>query len=553
MALVLVLFILGMITTGLVVSSLNRATAQLEIDARANVQLNLAREAVLAYVLAANNSQRPGDLIRPDAASEPDYDGTADGGCLDSTQPNGLPLTSAGSSMRCLGRLPWKDFGLSVDSPTQNDSDGSMPWYAISANLVDPLCVTSLNPGIGNLADDIYTCPSTSNNITHPWLTVRDRLGNILSDRVAIVIMMPGAPINNQSRPAAALGGANQYLDSVTVSNACTANQFVAGTYSNADMDNDYIKGDDTRAISDGDPCFDGTYAFNDKLVYITIDDLMAEATKRAAAEARSLLNNYSNANARYPYAADLGSAVGNFISSGTSNNGMLPIDGTDSCSCSSSTSCTCNFGLVASASFRRSGTATWSANNISGACTRPSTQVCSCTGAGRCRNSSGTRNFTCDSSGNCTHNTTGTYTFAPKTPHGTIETAAGSCSKSGTNVNCNGNGTFTIGLNEATWFSDNLWQNFFHYRWSSAADIQVGLAGAIGTRHNLQAVVISSGAPITSAPFASKGAAQIGAPSANLDDYLDSDENTDGDTEFDATNKSHTSSYNDQVFIVDP
>ncbi|MFM9913145.1 MAG: hypothetical protein ACKVN9_06410 [Methylophilaceae bacterium] len=558
-ALLMVIFFLGLGATAFLITSLNKSSDPVQRDIKANEQLAEAKTALMSYVLSVGTSggaTRPGDLLLPDANSETpgNYDGTSDGGCLNATQANGLPLINSGTNMRCLGRFPWQSYRLTINNFSENDGIGSMPWYAISANLVDPLCIGTFNPSIANLTYTTYTCPATATNVTHPWLTVRDTLGNVLSSRVAAILFMPGPPVGGQSRPVSPnIAGANQYLDSITVLNTCTTNPHVAGTFNNADMDNDFIKADDSRTGANNNPCYGTPYQFNDKLVYITIDELIAEATKRAAAEVDSLLTNYNGANGHFPYAAPLGASAGNFNSSGTSTSGMVPIDVTDTCSCSSSTGCSCSFGLVASVTHTRASGGNYTV--ISGSCTRSGTS-CTCTGAGSCANVTYTRHFDCDLAGVCSFTGTGTsphFIYTLKLPYGNIVTASSSCSKSGNNADCTGVGSFTVGLNEVAWFSTNLWQNFFYYNWTAAANLQIGLTGATGTRQNVRAIIIGTGAPIINAPFASKGSAQTGVASATLDDYLDSTENTDGDIEFDATNKLINSSYNDQVFVISP
>ena len=65
---------------------------------------------------------------------------------------------------------------------------------------------------------------------------------------------------------------------------------------------------------------------------------------------------------------------------------------------------------------------------------------------------------------------------------------------------------------------------------------------------------VISVGRAINSAPFAaSRGAIQV-RPSCNaLNNYLDSVENANGDTLYDATSTLRSLNYNDQNFVVAP
>jgi hypothetical protein len=426
---------------------------------------------------------------------------------------------------------------MSISSPSENDPNGVMPWYAVSANLVDPTNVV-FNPNLLN------------SNPTHPWLTVRDMNGYVLSSRVAIVIIVPGPALPGQSRPLSPLGGPNQYLDGITVPAGCTA-PCVAGTYKNFDLDDDYIMGDEHRWIPDpnnpANRIEDSSYQFNDKLIYITIDELMPEIVKRVAGEARLALKSYYSVKNQFPDAALLGSS-GTAVPANDS--GMLPTNlGACSCSFPSNSSCSCSFNLVASVALKRGGASTWSATNVSGACTRTATQICTCTGSGFCKNTSGSINFTCDSLGNCAYNSTnGTYTFTPPV-YGTVSSSpVGECLLNGNNAVCSGvaNGSFMIDLKLPSWFKDNLWQDYFYYHRSNTSSLQAGTQGSI------QALVIGAGAPIIIAPFASKGSAQA-RPSGNINDYFDSVENTNGNLLFEATNKPLSSSYNDQVFIVAP
>lgn len=302
-AFIVMMVILIMGVTAALVGALSKVALQTARNERSADLLAQAKEVVIGYALnATGSSQRLGDLMRPDVAHESpttNYDGTSDG-CLDVTKPNGLPLTTSIANVRCLGRLPWKNYSLAIDSPSQNDPLGYMPWYAVSSNLMDPDTVAV------KLNSELLTDPPP-----HPWLTVRDMKGNILSNRVVFILFIPGVPLSGQSRPTSPLGGAGQYLDSITVPAGCTA-PCVPGTYSNSDMDDSFIMGDEHRWMADpADPTKqieDPTYQFNDKLLYVTIDELMPLIEKRIAREVKSCLDDYAawptNTNHRYPWAA---------------------------------------------------------------------------------------------------------------------------------------------------------------------------------------------------------------------------------------------------------
>ena len=278
----LVIMIMGV--TFFLVSALSKVslqTARNEISADLLAQ---SKDAVIGY--AINNIGRPGNLPFPDrlvgppeAGGPSNYDGDQDG----------CPGLSG-----CLGRLPWRTLGMSIDSPSETDPTGSMPWYAVSANMVDPVGVV-FNSELLNSAP-------------HPWLTVRDMQGKVLSDRVAFIVMIPGVPQPGQSRlNSPNLGGASQYLDEIIVP-PCTA-PCISGTFTNYNSDESFVTGDEHRWIDDpanpGIQIEDSTYHFNDKLLYVTIDELMPLIEKRIAREVKSCLDSYAATSAaKYPWAA---------------------------------------------------------------------------------------------------------------------------------------------------------------------------------------------------------------------------------------------------------
>lgn len=286
----LVIMIIGVITA--LVGALGKVTLQTALNEKNGGRLAQAKEVLLGYAVnGTGGGQRPGDLPYPDrllgSETPPNYDGKTD------SCPT---LQAAPTPTGCLGRLPWgSPLFLSMASPSENDPTGFMPWYAVSGNMVDPAGVT-MNSELLNTAP-------------HTWLTVRDMNGNVLSNRVAFVIIIPGAPINGQLRPLSPnLAGPNQYLDSITVPAGCTA-PCVPGTYSNSNADDDYIMGDEHRWIDDpanpGKQIEDSTYNFNDKLIYVTIDELMPLIEKRIAREVKNCLDSYAAVSAnKYPWAA---------------------------------------------------------------------------------------------------------------------------------------------------------------------------------------------------------------------------------------------------------
>ena len=548
-ALILMAVILALAASAYAIKIFNISSIQARQDADAFTVLANAKATLLGYTFGrVGGGERPGNMPVPDrllspteappAGGPPNYDGQTDS------------CTGSGAGMSCLGRLPWQTIGMPISNPTQNDQLGTMPWYAVSANLVDTICFTALNPSILNAT----TC--TGGTPLHPWLTVRDSKGNVISNRVAIVLILPGKPIGNQTRSSSPLGDVTNYLDGVVITVGCIA-PCVPGNYSNADLDNDFIMASGLTSTNSDQNDQNLTSTINDKILFITIDEFMAELTKRAAVEARLVLSGYKSSNGLFPYAAPLGASGSNFIFSATSTTGMLPIDGTDKCTCTSSTNCTCGYTLVNSVAHTRTSGGNYTIK--SGFCVI-SSRKCTCTGDGLCQNASASRKFTC-LSGNCSFSGTGTsqlFTYTPRSTHGNIASASTGCSLVSGNATCNAAGDFYVGLNVPSWFKTNLWQDYFYYHQSSSSVLQLGQPHKVGYHTSISALIIGVGATLstltTPTVYAYKGAAQL-RPSASEDDYLDSAINVNGKSNnlYDAIGTLRTSNYNDQMFIVAP
>ncbi len=298
LGLLLTFVVLMLAASYFLVGYLSPASLRSERHRQSQELLYSARDALLAYSLSASGaSQRPGDMPRPDVISDTpatrNYNGDSETGCYDATRLNGLPLQTdedTGAKLRCLGRLPWRTLGLSYAAFSENDVTGVMPWYAVSANLAAPNCLEFLNSDILAFSYISFICPEkllgTPISLPYPWLTVRDAAGAVLSNRVAVVVIMPGPAINGQSRPTSPnLAGANQYLDATTVTvtgvtTECPSPPCIL-SFSNADLDNDFIQ----AAASE---------TFNDRLLYITIDELMSKLEDRVGLEVKAAIERFS-------------------------------------------------------------------------------------------------------------------------------------------------------------------------------------------------------------------------------------------------------------------
>ena len=538
-ALIIFVFVIVLVMTAFLLKVNDPEVLKANQDKRTMQTLQQAKVALIAW--SVSHANHPGQMPFPDRNADGNYDGNSDCNSPTSTFNYSFlmgQLPVIGQTNPCTN----PQVGLGEDF---KDADGNRLWFAVSRNLthiyengtVTTLRDPVINPDVVNYPaanPEINNYPAIASAPTYnyPWLKVLDSNGNLISDRVAVVIIAPGAPIGGQSRASVA-PNPSEYLDS-----------FVKGgiTYSNASYtvaDQAFVVGLDGRNVSDSDPRFSHPYYFNDKLIYITIDELISALNNRAAAEASRLLNQYKVKTGQFPYAALLDSRQENHMSSGLLQKGLLPIDATDVCSCESYLKCTCSFKPISKVTFKR-GAGTWAASTLS--CSRYSAN-CNCTGAGSC--TSGAEYFTCDSAGVCEHNVSGSNSFTYTVPdYANIRKlmASGCADPVGKTITCSDVGQFAIGLDVPAWFKDNLWQDFLYYEWSVANNL------SFGSHSGINALLIGMGTGLTNEVSIVQN-----RPSLNLLDYLDSTENTDGNLQFEAFNKKKSLNYNDQPFIVAP
>lgn len=304
--------------------------------------LNRSRAALLGYVvretIGGTSRLRLGNFPEPDSLADGSYSGTTDGDLCLSNTATGLPPVAGGNvNKRCLGKIPWRDLELDFGSVDANDSLGRVPWLAISANLAFwDGCLEKLNSDVVNRTYSGYVCASTT-ALPYPWLTVRSETGAILSDRVAALLILPGAPITTetrtQSRTPAGPGNPADYLDSIRLPLGCST---CTGTYDNAAMNNEFIaipSGLRYPATAEDVAKRDQPIPFNDRLIYITIDELMPVIERRVLAEMASALREVAGTtapykNIGYPWAAPFTAAptsFANFNSSPQSLLGLFP------------------------------------------------------------------------------------------------------------------------------------------------------------------------------------------------------------------------------------
>jgi hypothetical protein len=294
--------------------------------------LEQSRSALLVYLSSADldsTGRRLGEFrLYPDLpiaagagadASEPSYDGLAEiAGCASRTWLPGAALTApntAGASARCFGRLPWRALGLSLPSADIDESSGLVPWVVYSPNLASPAaCLGDLNPLMARSSYSGYACPTA---VPYPWITVLDERGNVLSDRVAFALILPGPALAGQVRSNAALPSA--YLDRVTIAASCPL-PCVPGSYDNAAYA--HADGNPTvliRATPSGRATerisyYGNNYEFNDRLIYVTVDEYLSVMETRARREVISRLRTHRSNHGYFPFASAFDTLQGDCV-----------------------------------------------------------------------------------------------------------------------------------------------------------------------------------------------------------------------------------------------
>lgn len=340
---ILLLIILAILTIGgvslLVILGARAADSERQIQqvTEDNKTLVAAKAALLGYLVQTvdgGTGFRLGNLPTPDILNRLptatkgtaiEYDGYSDsdlGGankCLAAAGLNGLPGVSAGTistslqtSQRCLGKFPWRTLNLDVGNPSANDPLGQVPWMAISANLnYWDQCLDKFNSDALNRtwSAAATSCPASANAIPYRWMTVVDQLGNVASNRVAAVLIMPGSPIQTgsriQSRTTATPGYASDYLDEIALPLGCSTT--CGAPYDNAGLTNVFIQipaGTRYPATSENSSLAGQPVKFNDVLIYITIDELMTYIERRVLSEMSSAIRDSKVKTGTYPWAA---------------------------------------------------------------------------------------------------------------------------------------------------------------------------------------------------------------------------------------------------------
>lgn len=233
--------------------SANNQFNRVGLDAKVSATLVRAKEALIAR--AVTDANRPGSLPCPDLMT--------DNAGMHNVPYDGKPDSFIGAATaQCpsyVGWLPW----ATLDLPELTDDTGSRLWYVLSPAL----------------RDDDSAHPINSD--TNPGLTVD---GNTNNDIAALIIA-----------PHGALAGQDRSSPAGKTYPSLNPAAYLDGE--NGNGDNIYITG----------PQSDN---FNDIVLVITRQELMAAVEKRVANEVRSCLAQHAassaNTDHRYPWPAPL-------------------------------------------------------------------------------------------------------------------------------------------------------------------------------------------------------------------------------------------------------
>jgi hypothetical protein len=340
--LVLTFLVIGGILFVAIISKSTGIRAQKTLDDQR--VLERTKQALFGYVVkettGTTQAYRLGNLPAPDIVNTSgnafSFDGLSDFDLCLSASASGLPAVKVGTSKRCLGRIPWRDLGLDFGTTEQNDPLGAIPWLAISPNIhLQDDCLGIINSELLSYAYSGYNCPtypSITSTLPYPWLKVRDAQGNILSDRVAAVLILPGPPIQtvtrNQTRVQNSANTPNDYLDVVKLPLGCAAT--CVSTYDNAGLSNEFIqiaRGTRYPLGAEQVGLRGENVRFNDQLVYITIDELMTVIELRVAAEMKSAMEDYKIKTGKYSWAAPWAdpTSYNSFVARPTATYGLFP------------------------------------------------------------------------------------------------------------------------------------------------------------------------------------------------------------------------------------
>ncbi len=268
LALLFLLILIGLAGAFFLITTMNKSGAALSLarDQKTQAALDLAKQVLLSYV-ATVYAEKAMNPTSPTNKGVPGYLP-----CPELSPPGIFPEGSAAGScgpaiVSAIGRLPW----YTLDIEPLRDGYSECLWYAVSGTYKFSPNGATTNTSTSNMMN--WDTPGLFDVLAADGSTFL--AGGSSSTRAVAVIFAPGPPLPGQGQDRSSAGGPNcggnytasNYLDFANGVNNSTVStlangitQFIAGQAS-------------------------GT--FNDKLVYITRDEVWAAIKKRPDFQAK--------------------------------------------------------------------------------------------------------------------------------------------------------------------------------------------------------------------------------------------------------------------------
>jgi len=265
LALLFLLILIGLAGAFFLVNTMNKSGAALSLtrDQKTQAALDMAKQALLSYVATSYAENAMSSVSHNPSKGVPGYFPCPDS---PSSLAEGYAAGVCGSSaVSAIGKFPW----YTLDLEPLRDGSGECLWYAVSGTYkFSPNGVTT-NTSTSNMMN--WDTPGLFDVLAADGSTYL--AGNSPSARAVAVIFAPGSPLPGQDRSSAGGGNcrgnytASNYLEtangvnnSSVSSGASAITQFIAGQTSNT---------------------------FNDRLVYITRDEVWTAIKKRPDFQAK--------------------------------------------------------------------------------------------------------------------------------------------------------------------------------------------------------------------------------------------------------------------------
>ena len=238
LALVIFVVVLVLAVLGLIVNGLSTRIAKQERSKITIAALAKAKDALIAYAVRYSDTHSdnvPGYLPCPDTGS-----------------PEGSGASCGNKNVSLLRRLPWRELGIEA----LRDSSGECLWYAVAGTFKNSPQTDLMNWDNTGLVEVV-----ADDGVTR-------LAGDTPENRAVAAVIAPGPAIGTQNRAKAA--GANE----------CGGNYVAANYLETSKGVNNALVSSVANALSRLIAASE-TETFNDKIIYITPDEIFEPIRKR--------------------------------------------------------------------------------------------------------------------------------------------------------------------------------------------------------------------------------------------------------------------------------